>query len=200
MSNPQPVTLTVGGMTVDQLLAFHRARFGDSRMDASDGESEPEAPAAPEAPKPAPPAADKAPEKDWAAEAEKWKALARKHEDQSKANADKARRYDEFEESQKTEQQKLEERAKAAEAKAAEIELRALKAEVANEKGVPANLLTGTTAEELAAAADALLAFRGEKKLPDLGGGDRGVDVSTKTKPLNLEEAVAARLASQSQK
>lgn len=154
----------------------------------------------PEAPKPTPPAADTAAEKDWQVEAEKWKALARKHEDQSKANADKARRFDEFEESQKSEQQKLEDRAKAAEAKAAEIELRALKAEVANEKGVPAVLLTGTTAEELAAAADALLAFRGEKKLPDMGGGDRGPDVSTKQKAQNLEEAVAARLASQSRK
>lgn len=147
-------------------------------------------PAAPEsateAPKPAPPAEpDKGGEKDWAAEAEKWKALARKHEDQSKANADKARRFDEFQESQKSEQQKLEERAAAAEAKAAEIELRALKAEVANEKGVPAGLLTGSTAEELAASADALLAFRGEKPKPDFGGGDRGGDVGTKAGQLS---------------
>lgn len=139
-----------------------------------------EAPAT-EAPKPTAPEAapDTGGDKDWKAEAEKWKALSRKHEDTSKANADKARRLDELEEASKTEQQKLEERAAKAEAKAAEIELRALKAEVANVKGVPASLLSGATQEELEASADALLAFRGEKKLPDLGGGDRGGDVNT---------------------
>lgn len=99
---------------------------------------------------------------DWRAEAEKWKALSRKHEEQSKANADKARQFDELAEAQKSEQQKLADRLADAERKAAEAELRALRADVAQAKGVPAGLLSGSSAEELEASADALLAFRGE--------------------------------------
>lgn len=57
----------------------------------------------------------KAAEKDWQAEAEKWKALSRKHEEQSKANADKASRLDELEEASKTELEKAQARADAAE-------------------------------------------------------------------------------------
>ena len=130
-------------------------------------------------PKPAvPPVPDKV-ETDWQAEAEKWKAHSRKHEDAEKANADKAKRFDEFEESQKTEQQRLADRAATAEAKVVEIEARALRAEVAAAKGIPAALLSGSTQEELEASADALLAFRGEKPKPDFGGGDRGDDVKT---------------------
>lgn len=116
-------------------------------------------------------------EKDWQAEAEKWKSFARKHEEQSKANADKAKRFDEFEESQKTELQKAAERAAAAEAHAAEVEVRALRAEVAADKGIPASLLSGSTIEELQASADALLAFRGGQPKPDFGGGERGKDI-----------------------
>jgi hypothetical protein len=126
---------------------------------------------------PEPSTADKAPEKDWQAEAEKWKAFARKHEDTAKANADKAKRFEEFEESQKSETQKAVDRAAAAEARIAEIEARALRAEVAAAKGIPANLLSGSTQEELEASADALIAFRGEKPKPDFGAGDRGSDV-----------------------
>lgn len=132
--------------------------------------------------------AAKAAEKDWQAEAAKWKAFARKHEDTAKANADKARRFDEFEESQKTEQQRLADRATAAEAKVAEIEARALRAEVAAAKGIPVGLLSGSTQEELEASADALLAFRGEKPKPDFGGGARGDDVTAKSAPLSNED------------
>lgn len=117
-------------------------------------------------------------DKDWQAEAEKWKSFSRKHEEQAKANAEKAKRLDELEESQKTELQKAADRAAAAEAKAAEIEVRAMRAEVAAAKGVPASLLSGSTVEELETSADALLAFRGAHPKPDFGGGDRGGDVS----------------------
>jgi hypothetical protein len=130
------------------------------------------------------PAADTVAEKDWQAEAEKWKAFARKHEDTAKANADKAKRFDEFEESQKSETQKAVDRAAAAEAKIAEIETRALRAEVAADKGIPAALLSGATKEDLEASADALLAFRGEKPKPDFGAGDRGADVGARGKQL----------------
>jgi hypothetical protein len=148
---------------------------------AADVTPTPEAPAAP-------PAADTAPEKDWQAEAEKWKTFARKHEDAAKANADKAKRFDEFEESQKSEIEKLADRAAKAEAKAAEIEFRALRAEVAAEKGIPAGLLSGATLEELTASADALLAFRGEQPKPDFGGGDRGGDVVGKGKQVTKSD------------
>lgn len=120
---------------------------------------------------------DRAPvEKDWKAEADKWKALARKHEDQSKANADKAKQFDEITDAQKSELERANDRAAQAEAKVAEIEQRALRAEVAAAKGVPAALLSGTTQEELEASADALIEFRGAKPAPDFGAGDRGGD------------------------
>lgn len=115
-------------------------------------------------------------DKDWKAEADKWKSLARKHEDQSKSNADKAKQFDEITEAQKTELQKALDKAAEAEAKAAEIEHRAVRAEVAAAKGVPAALLSGNTQEELEASADALIEFRGAKAAPDFGAGDRGDD------------------------
>jgi hypothetical protein len=149
----------------------------------------PEAPAA--VPPPAEtPTPDKGAEKDWQAEAEKWKTFARKHEDAAKANADKAKRFDEFEESQKTEQQKLADKLAAAEARAAELEVKTLRAEVAADKGIPASLLSGSTLEELTASADALVAFRGEKPKPDLGGGDRGADVGGKGGQITSREAL----------
>ena len=48
--------------------------------------------------------------------------------------------------------------------KAAELESRALRSEVAADKGVPSSLLTGSTREELEASADALIEFRGERE------------------------------------
>lgn len=153
-------------------------------------------PVAPPA-EPAPPTTtpDPAPEpdkgtsgKDWQNEAEKWKALARKHEEAAKANADKAKAFDQVEESSKTELQKAQERAEAAEQKAAEIEARAQRAEVAAAKGVPSDLLTGSTKEQLEASADALLAFRGEQAKPDFGGGNRGEDVGAGKAQLTQEQ------------
>ena len=138
---------------------------------------------------------DKGAEKDWEAEATKWKALSRKHEDSAKANAEKAKRLDEFEESQKTELQKAADKAAAAEAKATELELRALRAEVAASKGVPVGLLSGSNEEELIASADALIAYRGEQAsaseqaTTDFGAGGRGGDVGTeKVRQLSKED------------
>ena len=51
---------------------------------------------------------------DHAAEAEKWKALSRKNEDKAKANADKAKKFDDLVASQATEQEKAVTEAKAA--------------------------------------------------------------------------------------
>lgn len=77
-----------------------------------------------------------------------------------------AERLAEIEAANKSEAEKTAERLAAAEKRAAELEVQALRAEVANEKGVPAKLLAGGTREELEAAADELIAFRGEQKPP----------------------------------
>lgn len=69
-----------------------------------------------------------------------------------------------LEEANKTEAEKTAERLAAAEKRAAELEVKALRSEVAASKGVPVSLLTGSTQDELEAAADALIAFRGEQK------------------------------------
>lgn len=85
----------------------------------------------------------------------------------------KAAKLAEFEESQKSEAEKVAERLAAAEKRAAELESQVARAEVAAAKGVPAELLTGSTREELEASADALIAFKGEQAkgliLPDQG-------------------------------
>jgi hypothetical protein len=75
-----------------------------------------------------------------------------------------ADRLAQLEEANKSEAEKTAERLAAAEKRAAELEAKALRSEVAAAKGVPSALLTGSTQEELEAAADALIAFRGEQK------------------------------------
>lgn len=105
-------------------------------------------------------------ETDWKAEARKWEARAKENHSKAKAHEDAARRLAEIEESQKTEAQKAQERLEAAEKRAAELELKATRAEVAAETGVPVSLLTGSTREEIAASAEALIQFRGESAAP----------------------------------
>lgn len=105
-------------------------------------------------------------ETDWKAEADRWKALSRQNEARAKANADKAKRLDEIEEQAKTEMQKAIERAEAAEKRAADLEVQATRARIAAAKGVSADLLTGTTEEEITESADRLLAWRSETSTP----------------------------------
>lgn len=134
------------------------------------------------------------PEPDAAAEAAKWKALARKHEDQSKANADKAKQFDALQEANKTELEKLMARAEAAEKAAAEASVKALRADVATAKGIPAHLLTGSTQEELEASADALLAFKGTAPVAPsaIGQGNVGTPISGETDPIKQLDAQIA--------
>lgn len=125
----------------------------------------------------------------------KWKALARKHEAQAKANADAAKRLAEMEDANKSELQKLQERAEAAEKRSADTEARLLRAEIAAEKGLPAALaarLTGDTKEELEADAEQLLALVG-KPAP---GKSADALVGTRTAPAVAEDVdkVAARI------
>ena len=141
-------------------------------------------------------AADTAAEKDWQAEAEKWKQFARKHEDAAKANADKAKRFDEFEESQKTEQQKLIDAATGAreEAAAHAAELARVKAAVKHGLSEEDLDLLGThgTPEEIDERAERLAArikaAEANKPKPDFGGGDRGGDVGAKASQLTAPQ------------
>jgi septal ring factor EnvC (AmiA/AmiB activator) len=73
-----------------------------------------------------------------------------------------AAKFQEFQESQKTEAEKTAERLAAAEKRAVELEAKATRAEVAAAKGVPVGLLSGSTQAELEASADALIQFKGE--------------------------------------
>lgn len=135
-------------------------------------------------------AAEKAQEIDWAAEARKWKELSRKNEARMKENAEKARLYDEAQEQGKSELQKAQEAAAKAEARAAALESKVLRAQVAAAKGVDADLLSGTSQEELEASADRLLAWRGAqipKGAPASDAGHRGEEIRS-SKQLTRED------------
>lgn len=110
---------------------------------------------------------------DWKAEAEKWKALSRKHEQQAKANADAARRLKDAEDADKTEVQKLTELAAQHEKAAGESRSELMRLRVAMRKGLTeaqAKRLIGATEEELEADADELLASFGASNAADGGG------------------------------
>lgn len=112
------------------------------------------------------PSAPEPQEIDWKAEARKWESRAKANLSAATANEAAAKRLAEIEESQKSEAQKAQDRLQEAERRASESEAKALRAEIAATKGVPVALLSGTTQEELEAAAEALLAFRGEAIKP----------------------------------
>lgn len=80
----------------------------------------------------------------------------------------KAEKFAEWEDAQKTEAQKAQEALAAAQKELAETRLKAERAEVAAAKGVPVELLSGGTREELEAAAEALIKFRGQQADPRL--------------------------------
>lgn len=101
---------------------------------------------------------DKA-EADLKAEISKWKSMARKHETTAKQNAEAARKYAEFEESQKTEQQRLADRLAAAEQRATQAEIGRARLVAAAAHGIPSSLLDrigGSSEEEINESAQAL--------------------------------------------
>ena len=125
-------------------------------------------------------AEDMAQQVDWEAEARKWKELSRKNESRMKENAEKARLYDEVQEQGKSELQKAQEAAAKAEARAAAMEAEAMRAKVAAATGVDADLLSGSSEEELRAYAERLLAWRGAqvpKGAPATDAGVRGDEI-----------------------
>lgn len=129
---------------------------------------------------PAATAEDTAQQVDWEAEARKWKELSRKNESRMKENAEKARLYDEAQEQGKSELQKAQEAAAKAEARAAAMEAEAMRAKVAAATGVDADLLSGSSEDELRASAERLLAWRGAqvpKGAPAADAGVRGDEI-----------------------
>lgn len=102
------------------------------------------------------------------ADVDKWKAMSRKNEARADENADKAKRFDDLEEANRSELEKITARAEAAEKiiadQKAKDDAAALRTEIAKEKKfeerkVPVSALRGTTREELEAHADELLAL-----------------------------------------
>lgn len=147
-------------------------------VDAPSAETGGDASAAQETPAAA--AEDTAQQVDWEAEARKWKELSRKNESRMKENAEKARLYDEAQEQGKSELQKAQEAAAKAEARAAAMEAEAMRAKVAAAMGVDADLLSGSSEEELRASAERLLAWRGAqvpKGAPAADAGVRGDEI-----------------------
>ena len=147
-------------------------------VDAPSAETGGDSPAAQDTPAAA--AEDTAQQVDWEAEARKWKELSRKNESRMKENAEKARLYDEAQEQGKSELQKAQEAAAKAEARAAAMEAEALRAKVAAATGVDADLLSGSSEEELRASAERLLAWRGAqvpKGAPATDAGVRGDEI-----------------------
>ncbi|MGW0245060.1 hypothetical protein ACWDYH_00280 [Nocardia goodfellowii] len=73
---------------------------------------------------------------------------------------EKAGKFDQAETEKLSEIEKASQRAEAAEKLVAEMQLDKLRRDVADAKGIPASLVTGTTQEEMEAAADALISWR----------------------------------------
>jgi hypothetical protein len=138
-------------------------------------------------PEPAPPQPQKF-DADYVA---KLRAEAAKYRNQAKENAAAAARLTEIEDAQKSEAEKLQAKLDAAEQRATAAEQARLRAEIAQTKGVPADLLAGGTEEELTASAERLLAFRGQQPAPEYG---RGTDAPP-TKPRQLTKADMASMS-----
>ena len=124
----------------------------------------PEPAPAPEAPKPGEPSTDipAGEPVDWKAKYEDLLAPARKHEQQAKQNREDAEAWRKYQESQKTEDEKRAAREKELEERAIAAETKALRADVADDKKVPAQwrkFLTGSSKEDLEASADEILAL-----------------------------------------
>lgn len=88
-----------------------------------------------------------------------WKSMARKWEKRAKDNADARRRLDEATTADKTELELLRESIAALQTENESNKLRALRADVASKTGVPVELLSATTEEDLAEQAEAILGF-----------------------------------------
>lgn len=117
-----------------------------------------------------------------AAELATWKGHARTWEDRAKENKTAAEKLAEIEKAKLTETERLQAELAELTAERDRNAAELLRTSVAAAKGVPANLLTGSTKEELEAAADALLAFRRTPRPPAndaAASGAQGSPIST---------------------
>lgn len=135
------------------------------------------------------------------AEAEKWKGLSRKNEERATSNADKAKKFDEHEEANRTELEKLTARAEAAERVIAEREAKEsavkLREEIATEKGfadrkINAAALRGSTREELEAHANELLEMVPAPPAAPSADGQGQVGAAIKDGEMSADDIVAA--------
>lgn len=134
-------------------------------------------------------AADEEPKvTDWQADAIKWKKFSRQHEEEAKSLRPAAARLAEIEAQNLSDSEKATARAEAAEKLAASnaAESAVLRAAVKFKLSEDDLDLLGThgTPEEIEARAEKLsvrlsAADSAKRKLPDMGGGDRGLDVGT---------------------
>lgn len=97
-----------------------------------------------------------------------WKSKAREQEKRAKENADKAKKFDEVTEAQKTESQKILERAEAAEHRADALEAAQQRADwiaqVSKKTGVPGDVLRGETLDDIEAHAASVKALLPEPR------------------------------------
>ena len=107
---------------------------------------------------------------DWQAEVDKWKALARKHEEQAKTNFAELNKLKAQSDASKSDTDKIMQKLAEMEERAKKAERKALIAEIARDKGLTreqASRLRGDTQAELEADADELIATFGLKKSSD---------------------------------
>lgn len=109
------------------------------------------------------------PDKDWKTEYERLQKEARKHEARAKDNFENAKKWLEYEKSQKPEADRIAEELAALKAENENYKLNILKTEVAGAKNIPAKLipyLTATTREDLEQQADDLISIFNESVKP----------------------------------
>lgn len=111
------------------------------------------------------------------ADRDKWKELSRKHEKRSEDNSTAADELKRLKESKQTDEEKVAAKLAELEKRTNESDRRALRAEIAQAKGLTAaqtKRLQGTTKEELEADADDLLESFPAAKDGNSGGGSGG--------------------------
>lgn len=137
---------------------------------------------------------DSRPDVDSTAEVRKWKAMARKHEARAKENADAAARLQEMEHAGKSETEKLNALLAEEQGKAREARVKALKLQVAADKGLPpqlAKFLPDLDDEvDMIDAADELLEASGSA---GKAAQPARQPKSTLTNPLGDDDAAASR-------
>lgn len=121
----------------------------------------------------------------------KLRAENARYRTEAKANSEAAKRLADIEEANKSEAQKQADALARLQQENEQLRVQALKAQVAADKGVPAELLTGGTEDELLSAAERLLAFRGATPPAEYGR-------STEANPTKPKQLTKGDLSSMS--